>query len=151
MKMVGVEMQDVEPVGLLPHHLNLQHGMRQRIGSRRIQPQRLARTGDEPGPGLRVPAREQRHVVAHRDQLVGQPRHHSLGTAVELGRHALGQWGDLGDAHAGLHRARPSLPMTLAQAPVANSKTADVLGRSATWIPAAYDVSKGGTSRGPGM
>ena len=47
--------------------------------------------GDQLGPRPRVAAREQRHVVAELDQLLGQKCDDPLGAAVQLGRHAFVQ------------------------------------------------------------
>jgi hypothetical protein len=51
------------------------------------------------GARLRITAGEQGDVVPKLDQFVDQPRHDAFGAAVELGRNALGQGGDLGNAH----------------------------------------------------
>src|SRR5262249_17637388 len=49
--------------------------------------------------GARVTAAEQRHVVTERDQLLDEPVHHPLSSAVEFWRYCFGQWSHLGDTH----------------------------------------------------
>jgi len=60
--------------------------------------QRSRRAGDQLGTGGRVPAREQRHLMAEIDQGLRQEMYDPLRTAVQLGRHALVQGGYLGDS-----------------------------------------------------
>jgi hypothetical protein len=55
MHVVDVEVQQIEPVGRLPHRLDLQDRMGQWIGRRRVEPQGFWGTGYEAGAGFRAP------------------------------------------------------------------------------------------------
>ena len=105
-----MEMQDVESLGHAAdvfHHHQLR---RDRIGNRGIEAQRLRPHRPERGAGLRIAAREQRHLVAHRDQLFRQVGDDPLGAAVEARRHGFDEGSNLGDAHgAETHGSGPPL------------------------------------------
>src|SRR5258705_314722 len=59
MKMIDVEMQDIELVAPLAHLIEHEHVVRDRITHRRIEPQGGDRTGNELGRSDGIPAREQ--------------------------------------------------------------------------------------------
>ena len=46
-----------------------------------------------------IPAGKQRHLMAERDQFLGQPLNDAFGSAIELRRNGFGQRRDLGDVH----------------------------------------------------
>ena len=69
-----------------------------------VEAEAAVRDGHEPRLRLRVAAREQRDVVTLRDELVGEPRDDTLGSAVVLRRNALVQRSDLSDAHSSVLR-----------------------------------------------
>ena len=98
-QVVQVEVQDVELVGALVDLLQHAEDRRQRVADLRVQAGRPRPHGHQPRRGDRIAAGEQGHVVAERDQFLGQVGHHPLGAAVALRRHRLGQRGDLCDAH----------------------------------------------------
>ena len=97
---VEMEVQDIELLCLSTHAL--QHGHVQRVGvahraveTQRLRPHRLELCR-RPG----IPAREQRDVMAERDQLLGQPGDHPFGAAIQPGRNRLGQRRYLRNMHA---------------------------------------------------
>ena len=92
-------MQDVEIARPLIDALQHHHVQRIGIAHRAVEPQRPRPHGFKLGRGLRIAAGEQRHVVAERDQFLGQPGHDPLGATVKFGRDRLGQRRDLRDVH----------------------------------------------------
>ena len=98
-KLVDVEMQNVEFVGALAHPIEHQHVVWNRVPHIGVEPERHGGTGHEVGGGYRVAARKQRHIVTQLDQFVGQIRDNSLGSAVQLRRHTFPQRRDLRDFH----------------------------------------------------
>ena len=94
-------MQDVEITRVLPHPLEHQQMMRQRVAHIRVEAKRPWRAAIESRGGDRIATGEQRHVVALSDQLLGQVRNDALGAAVKARRDALGKRGNLGDFHDG--------------------------------------------------
>ena len=59
----------------------------------------LRPNGMQLGGGLGIPAGEKRYLMSQAYQFIDQPRHHSLGAAVELGRNAFGYGRYLGNSH----------------------------------------------------
>ena len=55
MQVVGVEVQDVEALGLPPYRIELQHRVRQQVLDRGVESQGLARAGNQPGQFRRSP------------------------------------------------------------------------------------------------
>ena len=100
MQVVGVEVQHVEALGLPPYRIELQHRVRQRVLDRGVEPQGLARAGNQPGQGPRVAAGKERHLMTEPHQGIGQVGHHPLRPAIKPRRYPLDQRRDLGDAHA---------------------------------------------------
>ena len=98
-ELVGVEMQDVERGCHPPHLVEHHHVVGDRVDDARAQPERLGAAGHEPGPGARMAAGEQRHVVALRHQLLREVGDDPLRPAVKARGHALDQRGNLGDSH----------------------------------------------------
>ena len=104
---VGVEVDDVELVGAVQNFAqHRQVGGEIGFQRRRIQADGLITHRHQAGLGLGVGAGEKGHVVAQIDQGVGQMRHHTLRTAIQLGRHGLIQRGDLRDFHGDVLRHR---------------------------------------------
>ena len=97
---LGVKMQHVELVLALEDALEHDEELREPVAH--VQAQRARGAHWRRGrPRHRVAAREERHLVAEANQLLGKIRDHALGAAVEPGRNAFGERGDLSDLHAG--------------------------------------------------
>jgi hypothetical protein len=94
-----MEVDDVEVVRLPQNRFQGQDLVRHRILAARIEAQSLAADRDQAGAGVRITAREQRHVVSELDQMLGQVRHDPFSTAIEARRHGLLQWSNLRDTH----------------------------------------------------
>jgi len=99
---VGVEVDDIEPVGLTPHGRQHRHvGGEVGLQGRGIQPNGLITHHHQLRLGSGFSAGEQRHLVTKIDQGVRQVRHHALGAAIEPRRHSFVQGRNLGDLHGG--------------------------------------------------
>jgi hypothetical protein len=61
--------------------------------------QALRMAGGKLGRSLRITAREQGHVVTLANEFFRDPRHDTLGAAIELRRHGFRERGNLGNAH----------------------------------------------------
>ncbi len=112
MQQIDMEMQNVEAVRVGPDPIK--HG---EMGGmirfqRRIHAQGLRPALDQLGPGPAAAAGVQRHIMAGRDQRVGQIGNDALGAAIEPGRHGFVQGRDLRDPH-GQHRPSPALRIRL--------------------------------------
>ena len=94
-----MEMQKVELGRALIDPLQHQHVQRVRIADRTVEPQRARPDGVEPRRRHRVAAGKQRDLMAERNQLFRQPRHHALGPAIKLRRDRFRQRGDLRNMH----------------------------------------------------
>src|SRR5262249_35649325 len=99
MKLVDVEVQNVELFGVLPHPVEHQHVIGNRVTNIVIETQRHGYARHQMGAGNGVPAREKRHLVAKSDQFVGEIGDDSLAAAVKSRRHALHERRDLRDFH----------------------------------------------------
>ena len=99
MKLVDVEMQDVEIVGALAHAIEHQHVIGNGIAHAGVEPQRLRHAGHEVGRRDRIAAGKQRHVMAERHQFFGQVGDDPLGAAIEPWGNAFDQRRDLRDFH----------------------------------------------------
>ena len=99
MKLVDVEVQDVEFVGALAHAIEHQHVIGDRIADAGVEPQRLRHAGHQIGRRDRIAAREQRDLVAERHQLLSQIGDDPLGAAVKPWGNAFDQRRDLRDFH----------------------------------------------------
>ena len=89
------------PSGALRDVLQHEDVVRHLVDAVLVEPERAAAAGDQVRLRFRVPAREQRDVVALPDELLGQVGNDALGAAVVLGRHALEQRRNLGNSHPG--------------------------------------------------
>src|SRR3981189_3734618 len=72
-------------------------------GNHRVRPWAAEAKSPRPdcmelGGGLRIPAGEQRHLMPQAYQFIDQPRHHTLGAPVKLGRNTFGQRRYLGNS-----------------------------------------------------
>ncbi len=99
LKLVDVEMENVELGRPRSNFVEHEHVIGDRIANGCIQAQRSRHTWHEFRSGVTVAAGKQRHVVALRNKLLGQIENYALGSPVELRRHTLNQRGDLGDLH----------------------------------------------------
>ena len=82
MKLIDMEVQDVEVVGPLAHAIEHQHVIGNRIPDAGVEPQCLGHAGNEIGGRDRIAACKQRHLVAERHQLFGQIGDDPLGAAI---------------------------------------------------------------------
>jgi ABC-type microcin C transport system duplicated ATPase subunit YejF len=99
MKLVDVEMQDVELIGKLANAIEHQHVIRNRIADVGIEPQCLRGTAHQLCGGDRIRTGKQRYVVTQPDQFICKVGYHTLGPAIELRRHALDEGRDLCNFH----------------------------------------------------
>jgi hypothetical protein len=72
MKLVDMEVQHVEIAGALAHAIEHQHVVRSSIADACVEAQCLGNAGHQIGRRNRIPACEQRHVMAKRHQLFGE-------------------------------------------------------------------------------
>ncbi len=96
---IEMAMQKIEIGRRAKNPLEHHHVQRIGIAHRTVKPQRPGPDGFEPGRSHRIPAGEQRHLVAERDQFFRQPGHHALGAAIQLRRDSFGQRRNLCDMH----------------------------------------------------
>src|SRR5262249_14543248 len=54
----------------------------------------------QPRRGAGIAAGKQRDIVTQRDELLSQPRDHTFGTTIQLGRNSFGERGYLRNTHA---------------------------------------------------
>jgi hypothetical protein len=94
-----VEVDDVEVVRLPENRLQGQDLVGHRVVAARIEAQSPPADRDQAGAGVRITAREQRHLVSELDQILGQVGYDTFGAAIEARRHCLLQWSNLRDAH----------------------------------------------------
>jgi hypothetical protein len=99
MQVINVEVQHVELGGEVDHVLHHGDVVRHGVVAPRIEPQPARRHGVQPRRGHGIGGGEQGDVLAHVHQRLGKVRHHPLGTAIELRRHALVQRRDHGNPH----------------------------------------------------
>jgi hypothetical protein len=100
MKIVDMEMQDVELIRPSSHLIERDHIVGERVEDARIEAERLPAASDELGRCNRIAAREQGHLVALPDKLIAEIGDDTFGAAVEPGRHALDQGRNLRDSHS---------------------------------------------------
>ena len=99
MQRLGMKVNDVEFVGARGHAFELRDVMDERVRNLAVVPQRARAARHERGRSGRIGAREQRHLVAARDERLGQVVDDPLGGAVTRGRHAFVERGNLGNTH----------------------------------------------------
>ena len=100
MQVVDVEVDDVELARGLGDVVEHREMVRERIVAIRIEPQAGARARPQLRARARIRRREERHLMAQSDQLLGEVRNDALRSSVELRRHAFVERGDDGDAQA---------------------------------------------------
>src|SRR5207244_8480437 len=83
MRVVGVEVDDVERLDLTVNELELEHVRREGVNTTRVEPQRARARSDEPGARARVAARKQRDLVPLADELLREVGDDPLRPAVE--------------------------------------------------------------------
>ena len=98
LQQVDMEVQNVELVRPLVHVMQHREVARGMITIAE-KTEAFRRAGCQLGRSLRIAAGEQGHVVALADQFLGDPRHHALGTAIELRGYGLRQRSNLSNAH----------------------------------------------------
>src|SRR5262249_12283279 len=109
MKLIDVEVQNVEFFGVLPHAVEHQHVIRNWVTNIGVQPQRHRYARHQMGAGNGVSAGEKRHLVAQADQLISEIGDDSLAATIKPWRHALHERRDLRDFHIFLStRTRPT-------------------------------------------
>jgi hypothetical protein len=96
---IQVKVQDIELGGRAAHFVQHQHVVVARIAHGRVEPQGLRAARNESGGRFRVAACEERHIVAPRNELVGEIGDDPLGTAIETGWDAFDERRNLGDPH----------------------------------------------------
>ena len=100
MKLVDVEMQNVEFFRELTHPVEHQHVIGDRVTDVPVETQCCGRAAHELGSGDGVRACEQGHLVTQSDQLIREIGNNSLGPAIKPRRHALHKRRDLRNFHA---------------------------------------------------
>src|SRR3954454_1362005 len=100
---IDMHVDDIE-VGRVPGNRFQQRS----LGNHRVRPWAAEAKSPRPdsmelGGGLRISAGEQRHLMPQAYQFIDQPRHHTLGAAVKLGRNTFGQRRYLGNSHRLFH------------------------------------------------
>ena len=130
LKLIDMEVQDVEVVGALAHAIEHQHVIGDRIDDAGVEPQRLGHAGHEIGRRDRIAAGKQGHIVTQRDELFGQVGDDPFGAAIKPWRHALDQRRDLRDFHCVSDPRVADRSANLSPSPVILVMTLDGGGRS---------------------
>jgi hypothetical protein len=94
-----VEVQHVEAIELVHQLVQLDQFRHGGVAVVTRQAQGLGHAGEQLGAGAGIAAGEQHHGMAAPHQLFGEVMHHPFGAAVALGRDALAERGNLGNAH----------------------------------------------------
>src|SRR2546425_80755 len=100
MRIVNVEMDDVELRSALEHMFEHQDLVRQLIYAVFIEAQRTAARRDEVRLGHRVSTGEKRDLVALANQFLGEIRYNPFGTAIVFWRYAHIERRDLSNTHS---------------------------------------------------
>ena len=103
MQQINMEMDDVEIVGLAAHVVQHHQMVGQGVLDGGIESQGHVRAADQFRRGPRVAAGKQGDVVALMNKFFGEVGNHPLGAAVEVGRHAFHQRGNLRNPHVTTH------------------------------------------------
>src|SRR5262245_51059218 len=99
MKLVDVEMQNIELVGALANLIEHQHIIWDRITNRWCEPKRGFCAGHEFSRGQGVAAGKERDLVTLLDELLRQIGNDALGTSVACRRHTFDRGSNLCDSH----------------------------------------------------
>src|SRR5262245_30523859 len=99
MKLVDVEMQNIELVGALANLIEHQHMIWDRVTNPWCEPKRGLCAGLEFSSGEGVDARKERDLVALLDELLRQIGTDALGTSVARRRHTFDRGSNLCDSH----------------------------------------------------
>ena len=115
-KLIDVEMENVEFLGTLAHAVEHEHVVWDRVAHIEVQPQRHGSTGNEMGAGYRVAACEQRYFVTQSHQFVSQiGKRLRPSTPVQPRGHALRERRDLRNFHGKYPlREDPTAPQRIA-------------------------------------
>jgi hypothetical protein len=103
MKLIDMEMQDVELVGAFADAIEHKHIIGNWILYVRIKPQRGRYTWHEARRRDRVATREKSHIVTKANELFAEIRDDPFSSTICSRRHALDERCDLGNLHEGLH------------------------------------------------
>ncbi len=106
-KLVDVEMQDVEILRIAADPVEHEHVVGDRVVDIGVETQRHRRAADQVGGGDRVPAGKQRHLVALPHQLIREVGYNSLGSAIKPRWHALDERTNLRNFHVSWLQQRP--------------------------------------------
>jgi hypothetical protein len=112
MKVISMEMYDIEPRRLRGDPIEHDHMVDQGIEDRRIETQGLRANRFEPRGRLGIAAGEESHVMAAANQFFREVGNHALRAAVEARRTGLMQRSNLRNSHNPrflLMDARPAL------------------------------------------
>jgi hypothetical protein len=109
MKVIDVEVKDIEIVGFLPHTIEHQHIVGDDVFRRRIKAHPFCRTAYVVGRSDRVPAGEERDLVPHLHEFFREITDDPLRPTVRLRRNAFDQRGYLSDPHLHSPRKSPDL------------------------------------------
>ena len=99
MKLIDVEMQDVELIGAARDLVEHQHVIGDDIADVGLEPQGAGNARHKLGRRDRIAAREQRHVVPELDQFLGEVVNDAFGPAVGFRGNAFNQRRNLGNTH----------------------------------------------------
>ncbi len=99
MKIVRVEMDDIEIIGAACHAMQHHQMVGERIPALGIQPKRPLAARPQRRFGLRISAGEQSHLVSLPNELLREIRHHPLGPAIKLWWTALVERSNLRNSH----------------------------------------------------
>ena len=99
MKLVNVEMQNVEFSREHAYPVEHQHVIRDRVADIEVEAQCHGRAAHELGSGDGVCTREQGHLVTRSDQFIREIGNNSLGPAIKPRRHALHERRDMRNFH----------------------------------------------------
>src|SRR5712671_1930808 len=99
MKIVRVEMDDIEIIGAACHAMQHHQMLGERIPALGIQPKRPLAARPQRRFGLRISAGEQGHLVSLPNELLREIRHHPLGSAIKLRWTALVERSNLRNSH----------------------------------------------------
>jgi len=99
LKLVDMEVQDVEVAGALTYSIEHQHVIGSRIDHARVQPQCLRYTGHKISRRNRIAACKQGDIMAERHQLLGQVGNDTFSAAIKPRRHAFKERRNLRNLH----------------------------------------------------
>jgi hypothetical protein len=108
---VDVTVDDVELGEPVRDGAELGDVREERIGALGVEAQSARHARHQAPRRARVAGGEERHRVAAAHQLLGEPRHHPFGAAVQMRRDALVKGCDLSDAHQAPRKRAKRMPV----------------------------------------